>query len=231
MKNIARMTVLPWLMVTLSCTQAQAISFTEAIDAGETLNAAASIASGMESLTSISGIIDGDADIFKIFLTGGQTFSATTINLDTIIGIPSDDLLGSPTDLIADPQLFLFDASGKGIYANDDSFGFPQATLPSGGFSPTESGFYFLAISSSGYNPVSMGGDIFPTQPSTEIFGPTGAGGDSPLIGFQGTNTTRGKYTISLTGVQATPQNIPEPSSILGILAIGILGTVSLKRR
>ena len=172
------MTVLPWLMVTLSCTQAQAISFTEAIDAGETLNAAASIASGMESLTSISGIIDGDADIFKIFLTGGQTFSATTINLDTIIGIPSDDLLGSPTDLIADPQLFLFDGSGKGIYANDDSFGFPQATLPSGGFSPTESGFYFLAISSSGYNPVSMGGDIFPTQPSTEIFGPTGAGGD-----------------------------------------------------
>jgi PEP-CTERM motif len=232
MKQIPWVTVLPCLMVTLSCTQAQAITFTETIDAGETLNSGQFISSGSQPLTSISGILDGDADVFKVFLTGSQTFSATTINLDTIIGIPIDDLLGAPNDFIPDPQLFLFDEFGKGIYANDDSFGSPQATLPSGSFSPTKSGFYFLAISSSGYNPVSMGGNIFPTQPSTDIFGATGNGGGFPLTGFEGNSATRGRYAIALTGVQTTPQAIPEPSSILGILTLGIFGIVSrLKKR
>ncbi len=228
MKNIPWATVMPLLMVTLSCTQAQAITITEISDAGETLNTAQFFPSGSQPLTAISGRLDGDADIFKIFLTGGQTFSATTINLDTIIGIPRDDLLGYPNDLIPDPQLFLFDEFGKGIYANDDSFSSAQATLPSGGFSPTKSGFYFLDISSSGYNPVSIGGNIFPTQPSAELFGSTGTGGGFPLNRFQGNSATSGRYTIALTGVQSTP--IPEPSSILGILAFGILGIVSRRK-
>ncbi len=227
MKNIAWVTVMSLLTAVLSCDQARAVTFTEPFDAGETLNTAQIIPSGTETLTSISGILSGDADIFRIFLTGGQTFSATTINLDTIIDLPSDDLLGSPSQILADPQLFLFDSSGRGIYANDDSFSSAQATLPSGGFSPQESGFYFLAISSSGYNPVSAEGTIFPNNPSDGVFGPTGSGGGSPLSEFQGTSTTSGRYTIALTGVQTASQSIPEPSSIVGILALATVGMFS----
>ncbi|MCA1994312.1 MAG: hypothetical protein LDL41_20030 [Coleofasciculus sp. S288] len=227
MKKLALVTAIPLLITALSLDQAQAVTFTETDDAGETLNTAQVIPRGTQTLTSISGILSGEADLFQIFLTGGQTFSATTINLDTLIELPTDDLLGFPSEILADPQLFLFDSLGKGVYANDDSSTSSQALLPSGGFSPAESGTYFLAISSFGYNPVSAGGMIFSNESADGIFSPTGSGGNSALIGFEGTSTTRGRYTIALTGVQTTAKSVPEPSSLFSVLVIGALATVS----
>lgn len=230
MKKIALMTVMPLLMAALSTGQAKAITFTETDDAGETISTAEIIPAGTQILESISGMVSGDADLFQLFLTGGQAFSATTINLETLIEVPIDDLLGTPSELLADPQLFLFDSSGKGVYGNDDSFGSPQATLPSGGFSPTESGLYYLAISSSGYNPVSAGGRIFSDELSDGVFTPTGSGGASSLSGFEGSSPSSWRYTIALTGAQAGAatgaERVPEPSSMLSILALGALGTV-----
>lgn len=221
MKKFIPVTVMSVLMAVLSSGHAQAITFTESDDAGELLNTAQVIPKGTEPLELISGILSGDADLFQIFLTGGQTFSATTLNLDTLIEIPIDDTLGAPTALLGDPQLFLFDSFGKGVYANDDNSFSSQSTLPSASFSPTESGIYYLAISSFGYNPISSGGKIFPDEPSDGVKGPTGPGGNSPLRGFEGTSTTRGRYDIALTGVESGTESVPEPTSTFGILALG----------
>lgn len=222
--------VLSSLAAVLVAGPAQAASFTESNDAGESLSEAVTVASEqVMSLDSITGSLAGDADLFQIFLTGGQTFSATTINADSLIGIPIDDTLGNPSDLLGDSQLFLFDAQGNGIYANDDSFGSSQATLPSMSFAPVESGTYFLGISSFDFDPVSTGGEIFPDEPTDAVVGPTGPGGDLPLIGFAGESTSSGSYTIALTGAQtiAAPAPVPEPTSALGLLAIGTVGLIA----
>ena len=142
MKKLAQITAISVLVTGLSSAHAQAATFTEKSDAGNTLNAAQVIPSGSQLLEFITGTLsDNDADLFQIFLTGGQTFSATTVSLDTLVELPVDNILGIPTELLEDPQLFLFDAAGKGIYGNDDSPGLnSQSVLSSGGFSPTQSG-------------------------------------------------------------------------------------------
>ena len=58
-------------------------------------------------LTQITGTISSttDRDMFEIFITGGGTFSATTV--------------GTP-GTVFDTQRYLFDSTGKGVYANDD---------------------------------------------------------------------------------------------------------------
>ncbi|MGC1306034.1 MAG: DUF4114 domain-containing protein [Phormidesmis sp.] len=179
--------------------------FTESNDAGESLATATSIITEqMMPLESISGNLSGDADLYKIFLAGGQTFAATTISRKTM-DIPVDQALGLPIAVVIDPKIFLFDEQGNGVYANDDLFGSAQSTLPSGagGFSPEASGIYYLGISGTGYDAVSADGQIFPGAPFDQVVGPTGLGGGSPLTGFAGdTSESSGEYTISLTGAQ-----------------------------
>ncbi|MBW4663476.1 MAG: pre-peptidase C-terminal domain-containing protein [Chroococcus sp. CMT-3BRIN-NPC107] len=210
-------TAIPMLLTVFYAGQAQAVTFAESSEAGDNLNTAQVISSGTFSLDSISGtLFDNDADLFQISLTGGQTFSATTRNAQTD-QIPTDDLLGIPTELATDPQLFLFDSAGRGLYANDDSFGSLQATLSSSGFSPVEDGIYYLAISSSGYNPVSNGASIFPNAIDGEVL-PSNT--NSVLTDFAGTSATNGRYEIALSGAKA----VPEPTSILGILSLSAWG-------
>ncbi len=140
---------------------------------------------GVGALTTITGSItpNTDADMFRICLTGGGTFSATTD-------------VGSNLN---DPQLFLFNSQGLGVEVNDDISGQNlQSTLPAGGLSPAAPGVYYLAISSYNTDPVSAGGLIFPnTFPG--VFGPTGPGGASPITGWTGAGVI-GDYTITLTG-------------------------------
>ena len=234
MNNPMKIISIKWLLalsglgVLLAAGPARAISFTESSDAGESLADATSVTSAqMTPLESISGTLFGDADLFKIFLTGGQTFSATTTSSETA-QIPVNQALGIPIDVVVDPKIFLFDASGKGVYANDDAFGSTQSTLLSGpgGFSPSQSGNYFLGISGTGYEALSANGQIFPTEPFDQQAGPTGPGGSAPLVGFAGDRTlSSGKYTISLTGAQTVvanqPVSVPGPSMTLGLLALG----------
>ena len=54
-------------------------------------------------------------DVYKLCLSGGGTFSASTVGGTT-----------------ADTQLFLFDSSGLGVYGNDDEGALRQSTLPAG---------------------------------------------------------------------------------------------------
>ena len=237
--SIKWLLALSGLGVLLVAGPVRAISFTELSDAGESLTDAVSVTSDQPTLLeSISGALSGDADLFKIFLTGGQTFSATTASSETA-QIPVNQALGIPIDVVIDPKIFLFDALGNGVYANDDSFGSAQSTLISGpgGFSPPESGNYFLGISGSGYEAFSANGQIFPTEPFGQQAGPTGLGGGAPLTGFVGDRTlSSGKYTLSLTGAQtiaavSPPVSVPEPSMMLGLLALGAVAITSKNKK
>ncbi|MBW4458648.1 MAG: DUF4394 domain-containing protein [Nodosilinea sp. WJT8-NPBG4] len=196
----------------------QPLAFVEANDAEEQPDGAFSIGSDLiQPLASISGSLSGDADLFQIFISGEQPFSATTLNADTLLGLPIDNALGIPTSLLEDPQLFLFDSAGNGVYGNDDLFGSAQATLPSrtGLLTP---GIYYLAISGFDYDPISTGGEIFPDESFDGVLLPTGPGAGSPLVGFAGEGAPSGAYTIALTGAQTVaPTPPPAVFDLLGL--------------
>lgn len=198
-----------WVQVSLGAT------YTEIGDAGQTLITAQPVNTLPlgTPLSAIFGNLElGGADIFGIYLTGGQTFSATTVNGSTFI----------------DTQLFLFTSAGLGVYANDDDPNSPpQSTLPAGiSFTPIASGFYYLAVSGAGFMPVSSGGFIFPVSGGfldqsggiQNTVGPTGPGGASALTGWSSLSSENGAYEIDLTGAQF----IPEPSSAL-LVASGLI--------
>ena len=190
-----------------SSNDALGLAFQETTDAGETLgNAVPVVADQPSPLSYIAGSLAGDADVFQIFISGNQPFSATTLNRDTLLELPIDNLLGIPTDFLADPQLFLFDALGNGIIANDDLFGSSQATLPSSRSLTLTPGIYYLGISSFDRDPVSAGGEIFADSSANGILAPTGPGGTSPLTGFAGDSQTTGGYVIALTGATTVPK-------------------------
>lgn len=219
----------------LYSTQVQAVTFAEMEDAGETLGTAQEIPSSPSFLESISGMLagfDDPADLFRVFLTGGQTFSATTVG-------------GADFD----SRLYLFDSQGMGIYFNDDaSIDTTQSTLPANSaFTPTQSGFYYLGVALPEYAPVNADGDyIFPGLTDfpidvpvedivTGVYGPTGAGGSGRFSGFDGAILSDGgSYTIQLTGARsdAPAASVPEPTSALTLLVLGMVGAgLQLRKR
>jgi hypothetical protein len=224
--KLKRLAALSGLSVLLAAGPIHAATFTEADEAGESLLGAAAVNFPPdEPLSLISGVLSGDVDLFKIFLSGDQQFSATTRSRDTD-QIPIDLALGLPVDLVIDPQLFLLDEQGRGIYANDDSFGSTQATLTSGGLSPLAPGVHFLGIAGSGVNPVSQNGEIFAREGLEALVGPTGPGGALGLSGFEGDRRASvGRYSIALTGARTLAANpaarVPEPAMTLGLLLLG----------
>jgi filamentous hemagglutinin family protein len=170
------------------------ITIAEAGDAGRSLDTAqdAAIAPPGRFISEITGtIVDTDVDIYKITLDGNQTFSATT---------------SGDTDF--DTQLFLFDGSGRGIYADDESGGATQATLPANNsLTPITAGTYYLAISAWDNDPVSTAGPIF--ADGFYLVDASGPGGSAPLTGWTDNNITSGGfYTITLTGLAGAPQQV-----------------------
>ena len=134
-------------------------------------------------LTTINGqVADGnDADLFRICLSGGQTFSATTAGLSDV-----------------DTQLFLFDAAGFGIYAHDDGTT-KQSTLPAGRpLTPQRSGEYILGISAYDRDPHSVDGEIF--SDVAFVTPANGRGAAAPVDSWDGIPRDSGTYTIALTG-------------------------------
>ncbi|MDJ0535332.1 MAG: filamentous hemagglutinin N-terminal domain-containing protein [Xenococcaceae cyanobacterium MO_207.B15] len=180
-------------------------------DAGDTIQTASVVSTGSGvNVESISGTLfeAGDADLYQIFLTGNGTFSASTVegaNFDT--------------------QLFLFDANGFGIYANDDQVAGveQQSILPANNpLTPVNPGIYYLAVTAFGNNPVSEGGLIFPTSTFNEansetiaiaegVNPPTGVAGNLPLIGFENNLfSENGSYTVNLTGLEGAEATFTE---------------------
>jgi len=193
---------------------AEAFTWAEVEDAGDLPETAQNITHN-GPLEFIVGYLDSptDVDMYAIFITGGGDFSATTV--------------GWTIDV--DTQLSLFDSTGIGIYSNDDlAAANRQSTLPAfNPLTPTTPGIYYLAISDWDYDPVSGEGYIFP-HPSnigsdTDVNGPTGPGGSSPIIGWDGISTIGGgSYTIALTGAAAVarlPKNTNIPAMLMLLLS------------
>ena len=247
MKKITWLTTIPVLVAVLSSNRADAFTFNQIGDAGETNSTAQLIPQGSQQLDAISGTLMGNADVFQLYLTGGQAFSATTASVYTLTELPGiiaqaeDYNIANPTaplakvDTLLDPALYLFDSTGKGVYANDNSYGSAQATLSSGpgGFSPTQPGYYYLAISNSGSFPVDANGNAIFANPLQDqevgaidpnsLF--TGFTSSTSINPVQGTPN----YTIFLTGVQAAA--VPESSSTLGIWGVGALGAAAFLKK
>ena len=191
---------------------------TEGDDAGQLLGTAQDLTSGSTGtfVTNISGTLsnENDIDLYKIFLAGNKTFSATTVG-------------GSDVDT----QLFLFDATGRGVYANDDSSSNLQSTLPAGHLlSPTEGGSYYLGISSYDNDPSSGGGEIFDFGDLGPISAPTGPGGGAPLSSWNNFGSDSGAYTINVSGTALTnPKLVVQPGGDGGKITVRA-GSLSVER-
>jgi hypothetical protein len=165
---------------------------TEAGDAPDLPAAAQSLAL---NTTSIAGTVANanDVDMYRIEITDPARFSATTV----------------PAAPNQDTMLWLFDSTGRGVYANDDVTGnTAPSVLPAGHpAGPQVAGVYYVAISIFDRVPVNAAGRIFPQSiccsNNNDVFGPTGPGGGSPLTGWANTGSQAGPhgYTIQLTGI------------------------------
>jgi hypothetical protein len=168
-----------------------AFAVSETGDAGDLPSTAQDLGSG--AVSSIYGTFTGgaDVDVYRVCLTGGGSFSASTAGATTL-----------------DTQLFLFDADGLGVYSNDDAgLGVHGSRLPAGHrFSPSAPGEYFIALSSFNNDPQSEAGEIFPDLFSSSLYpdgvvDATGMGGEEPIVGWSGpTRGPLGLYRISVTG-------------------------------
>jgi hypothetical protein len=181
----------------------RAQNYTETGDAGSTPGGAQ--ASGITVNTtgtsgSITGTISGtnDADVYRIQVNAPTLFFATTVNTVT-------------TTSGLDTQLFLFDANGRPVYANDDANGVSLgSTLPafSSFLANLTPGLYYLAISLSGNNPINTSNQLMfqPGTASTDLRGPAGPLNPDNFSNFDNANT--------FSKVCAYQINIlPEPST------------------
>jgi hypothetical protein len=167
---------------------AAAVSWQEQGNAGG-LPGGAQVVTGSGSISAIHGTLTfrNDRDMYRICLTGGRTFSASTVYGTSF-----------------DSQLFLFNSLGRGVYANDDTATSLQSKLPAGAYlTPQAQGTYYLAVSSFNDDPVSAGGQIFPIDTAfSAVVGPTGPGGTQRISGWTNEGGDRGTYTIRLTGAR-----------------------------
>ena len=138
-----------------------------------------------------------DIDMYRVCVDGGGTFSASSV-------------VGTSVDT----QLFLFDASGRGVYANDDLIdGVVQSVLPAGhSLTPQARGEYFLAVGAYNLDPQGADEPIF--GPGTGVVGPTGPGGGDPVSGWGGRPGGPGPYTLTLTGSQCAPPPDTTPPTV-----------------
>jgi hypothetical protein len=181
------------------------VTHNESGDAGDGVGGAAQIAGTNPG--DVLGVINGATDsasqdfvdAYRIQITDPGAFFATTD--------------GSSFDTM----LYLFDTAGNGLLANDDTSGVVfQSTLVGASDDGTGIsvglGTYILAVTGFQMDPVDLLGQaIFdiPIGSLTEVSGPDGAGGGSPLSAWQDNTVlggaATGSYSITLRGVGVVP--------------------------
>ncbi len=169
-------------------------------------------------------------DLYRIIITGTSPFSATTVGLNTTV---------------FDTQLFLFDSTGAGVYANDDdenqSFG-SQYLSTINPTTPVTPGVYYLGVATYGAIPRSGGTtaafDMFPNTFDDTTGAVTTTGLKTPRPGvtgpltfwsLSGADVETGTYSIALTGATYA---VPEASTWVsfGLPALLVLGVLARRR-
>lgn len=159
---------------------AQAQTWYEQGDAGDLPETAQSTGSG--ALSDIQGTLDtNDVDMYAIYITDPASFSASTVGGATW-----------------DTQLFLFDADGRGIVAEDDTGGL-QSTINNANNCIPGPGVYYLAITR--YNKDPLGCNDGGLWSSNDNNCPNGPESTSRVASWTTSTTAAGTYTIFLTGV------------------------------
>jgi hypothetical protein len=155
---------------------------------------------------------DPAVNMFKIDIAQPGLFSAISL-FTGAFGVP-------------DPELFLFNSQGFGVYFNDDiSSGNTQSCLPSSlaltspcapvaGLGPVSKGIYYLAITYSANGALDANGnEIFTNVQSTDVVGPNAGAG--PLAGWDGNIFTQPNSDLTGYDIQISGAAVPEPSSLL----------------
>jgi hypothetical protein len=192
-----------------------------------------------EGLIALEGYFDADdgdlADMYCIYIGGappnlGTPYHRFTPEQFTVTFVQPYASQGSdPQPQIADPQLFLFDTQGHAVVGNDDTSAINfQSTIPLGTI--TESGFYILAVTGTGYNPTDADMNEMFTNNTTGLKTPTNA--SAVQADWTGTHDQDGYYRLRFgTGTDGEPDRIagaehcvPEPNTFaLLLLGLGVL--------
>ncbi|MGK7937943.1 MAG: DVUA0089 family protein [Xenococcaceae cyanobacterium] len=171
---------------------AQALTFNESGDAGQTLGTAQNIGGAIDQIN--GNITAGDVDLYQFFLGSNATFTAST-----------GGLAGGN-----DTELFLFDATGAGVTADDDGVSFAgESTINTS----LTAGTYYLGIGE--FDTTAVDGDG------------TNWGSDTPpvdfstLDSFTATGSSSFSYGISLSPATSSASVPFEFSPGLGLLLVG----------
>jgi hypothetical protein len=185
---------------------ASAASFAEPADAGLLPASAAdttivgAVGAGPSRLDRITGFFgDGDiADLFKIKLDTASNFSAL------VQGIASTP--------VNDPQIFLFDQNGVGLFANDDGGGGLIARIQTF----LQAGTYYLGISKYDTDPLNSDGiQIFPDTPFSALLPPNVA--NATLASWGSGSTSGVNYEVILAA-----DAVPTPALLPGLVGLGL---------
>lgn len=213
---LTRCSLVAVLIALLTSGSAAAVTWTEVGDAGKLLDTAQETGTG--TLTGIDTDLASatDVDLFRFLVIGqGEVTITTSGEFDT--------------------QLFLFDASGLGIAANDD---FTDGSGNSLITAELSTGYYYLGVSLFDVDPVSATGLIFPNEQG-ELLGPTGPGGEDPLSGW----VTLGESVDAVVSIEylfipttllvlGSLESVPAPSSLVLLAAgVGVLVVRRLRSR
>jgi hypothetical protein len=194
-----------------------AVVWNEVGDAGPLLGTAQTV-TGSGPLTNIVGTIssENDVDLYRFVITHAGTFSAS---------LHSNG--GGAANF--DAQLWLFDAGGIGVAADDDTNGTDGGLLTAAFVA--NPGIYYIGVTAWNNDPVSAGGLIFPDVvfPGSLIESAnTGPGGASPLLDWNNPAPfPGGNYNIALSA--AAP--VPEPTAIAIWSLLGGVGILAANHR
>ena len=192
------------------------ITFTESVGGTGFLPSTAEVVVGgaHNGLTILGNLVDGRGgnppnlvDMYGFSVSQAGTYFFDTFGSD-----------------IFDPQLFLFDSIGNGLYWNNDASITPSDTQSS--FATTlGAGNYFIAFSFFGFDPDDGQNPIFDTLFTNEG---TALAGSGPVTQWTqavlGTIWDRTAYSINI--------HVPEPGALaLSLAALGLLAGFSRRRQ
>lgn len=182
---------------------AQAQTYTESGDAGQTLATAQTVPGGV---TTINGTLNvsGDVDLYKLtFSTAASvTFHATSAG---------------------DPNLILFDSAGHGLWGDDDAGGGPSG-LDSQITWTVAPGTYYLAYGNNNIYGYDSANNMFCGDDSGNCSGNT----TSVLDHFSSQAGPTQPYTITLSAATAGPAAVADVQAVPTVGEWAMLGLMAL---